>query len=373
MFSDVEEELRAIRTSVAMIDMSPLPKAEVSGPDATKLVDLLITRRVSKMGVGHAIYTPICAESGHVVTDGLVLRIAEDRYRLSGDSVFEWCRQHAGGFAVTVADITNQVGILSLQGPNAVAVLTIATGESWEDFKFSRIRRAAIGGAEVDIARQGFTGELGFEIWVDRDDAPAVWQAMNAAGEEFGIVPAGEYAADIARVEAGIILIRADYTGAGPSLPFAHGALDPANKVTPKALGLDRLVDFSKPDFIGKAALEAQLQHDAQAEGFTGLLFDASEIFELYLETNSSPNLCPRVRWRPMRLLHNGKAVGRATSVTWSPTVGALIGFGCLGSDLIEEGRSDLKVEWRDEAGRVLGLVSTKQVPTPFTALRRSA
>jgi aminomethyltransferase len=187
------------------------------------------------------------------------------------------------------------------------------------------------------------------------------------------VLPAGEYAADIARVEAGIILIRADYTGAGPVLPFAHGVLDPANRVTPAELGLERLVDLSKPDFIGKTALEAQRRDGVQARKFTGLVFDMTEIFELYRRSGSSPNLCPRVRWQPMKLLHDGKVVGRATSVTWSPTVGAIIGFGCLRSDLVAETRSDIEVEWTDEAGRILGLASTRQVPTPFMPMRRSA
>lgn len=373
VFSDMEVELKAIRTTAAMIDMSPLPKAEVSGRDAGALVDRLITRSVSKMEVGHAIYTPICDESGYVVTDGLVLRVADSRYRLSGDSVAEWCRQHADGFQVSIEDITDQIGILSLQGPSSIQVLSKATGESWDDFKFSRIRRTFIDGAKVDVARQGFTGELGFELWLDRADGPAVWKAVRAAGEAFGVLPAGEYAADVARVEAGIVLIRADYTGAGPVLPFAHGALDPANKVTPHELGLDRLVDLSKPDFIGKAALAARRGDGPKARKFTGLVFDAAEIFELYRRSNASPNLCPRVRWNPMKLLHAGKIVGRATSVTWSPTVGAIVGFACLGEDLIGEDRSDIKVEWTDEAGRILGLASTRQVPTPFTSMRRSA
>lgn len=373
MFSDVEEEIRAIRSTGAMIDMSPLPKAEIAGPGAAALLDRLITRSIASMEIGHAIYTPLCAESGHVVSDGLVLRIAENVYRLSGDSAVEWCERHAKGFDVAIRDVTDEIGILSLQGPNSTLTLEKATGESWDKFRFSRIRKAIIGGAEVEVVRQGFTGELGYEIWLNRRDGAAVWAAVRQAGQDFGIVPAGEYAADIARVEAGIILIRADYTGAGPELQFAHGVLDGDNLVTPKELGLERLVDLSKGDFVGKAALEAQRANGHGSNGFTGLVFDTDEIYALYKRANVSPNLCPRVRWLAMKLVHEGRVVGRATSVTWSPTVGAIIGFACLGADLIEVGRADIQAEWTDETGRVLGLVSTRQVATPFTALKRSA
>jgi aminomethyltransferase len=372
MFTDVEEELRAIRSSAAIIDMSPLPKSDISGRDAGRLVDLLITRDASKMEIGHAIYTPFCAESGHVVSDGLVMRIASDRYRVSGDSAFEWFAMHARGFEVEVKDVTDDIGILSIQGPFSFATLARVTGQSWDDFKFSRIRNARVAGADVEVVRQGFTGELGVELWVRRQDGGKIWESVRQAGKEFDLLPAGEYAADVARMEAGIILIRTDYTGCGPTLPYAHGVLDPANVVTPAEIGLGRLVDFSKRAFLGKAALVAERDNGGPARGFTGLMFDSEEIFRLHRHAGARPNLCPRVRWDAMRLGHDGDWVGRATSVTWSPTLGAIIGFGCLRRDLIAEGREDIRVEWKDEAGRVLGVVSTRQVPTPFTALKRS-
>lgn len=372
MFTDVEEELRAIRSTAAIIDMSPLPKSEICGPDACRLVDYLITRDATKMEIDHAIYTPFCADSGHVVSDGLVMRLAADRYRVSGDSAFEWFAIHARGLDVEVKDVTDDIGILSVQGPKSLATLAKVTGQSWDDFRFSRIRRARVAGAQVEVVRQGFTGELGVELWVDRPDGPQVWEAVREAGAEFGLLPAGEYAADIARMEAGIILIRTDYTGRGPKLPYAHGVLDPRNVVTPAEIGLGKLVDLSKSDFLGKTALAKEHENGGPARGFTGLVLDTESIFRLHRQAGARPNLCPRVRWDSLRLNHQGAWVGRATSVTWSPTVGAIVGFGCLWRSLITEGRGDILVEWKDEAGRVLGMAPTRQVPTPFTELKRA-
>jgi aminomethyltransferase len=372
MFTETEAELQSLRNAAAVVDMSPLPKAEIAGPDAAGLVNRVLTRDARAMEVGHAIFSPLCSERGYVVTDGLVFRLAEDRFRISGDSAYEWPLAHAGGLDVRVTDRTDEMGILSIQGPRSQAILAEATGESWEGFRFSRLRHARIAGREVSIARQGFTGEHGYEIWLAREDGEAVWESVLEAGAPQGLVPAGEYAADIARVEAGIVLIRADYTGDGPALPYAHGVLNPDYRVTPWDLGMEKWIDFDKGDFVGREALLKMREGDGERRGFTGLDFDIDRIFALLRAAGSAPNVATRVRWAPMQLIHEGVVVGRATSATWSPTLRKLIGFGCLRADLIAEGREDIQVEWQDETGKVVGLAKARQVATPFVAHARA-
>ena len=148
-------------------------------------------------------YTPWCDHDGKVVCDGLVFRLGEQDFRISGGRLSRWLEQLADGFDVEITDETAELAILALQGPAAPDVMDRATGEQWGDFGFSRRRLTTIGGVKVDVARQGFTGELGYELWVGADDAVALWDAVQEAGAPFGIQPAGEWAIDVARIEAG--------------------------------------------------------------------------------------------------------------------------------------------------------------------------
>ena len=166
VFTSMEEELTAIRTGVAMIDMSPLPKVDFRGRDALRYFDYLSVRSIARNRVGHVHYTCWTDHRGKLVTDGLGFRMAEDHLLVSSDTSFGWFRHNAEGFDVSLVDRTHDYGVLSLQGPRSHAVLTDATNEDWSDLAFCRMRHTTIGGAEVFVARQGFTGELGYEIWV---------------------------------------------------------------------------------------------------------------------------------------------------------------------------------------------------------------
>jgi glycine cleavage system T protein (aminomethyltransferase) len=329
VYQDPLVELQAIRQAAVVVDMSALPKFEISGREALRLVNLLITRDASQMEVGQIYYTPLCDEAGNLVTEGLVFRHASDLFRLSLDNCYGWFLAHAAGLDVEVRDVTDDFGLLALQGPRSQQVLEAAMGQSRASLPFSRLRQVELAGKAVSLARQGFTGELGFEIWVKRKDALPVWDAVMVAGEPYGLCPAGEYAIDIARVEAGLFLISADYTGAGPDRRCADVVVDDNNIASPFEFGLERFVDFRKPEFIGRQELLDQ-KNRGFARQLVGLELDWREIASAYLQAGLPPDVSPRVRWDALVVLKDGRKIGRATSLTWSPTLSKLIGFGCL-------------------------------------------
>ena len=370
VYTDPVSELRAIRSAVLMNEMSPIPKIEVRGVEAAACVDYLITRDASRMQVGHGWYTPWCTRDGKVVADGIVFRLEPERFVFSGDRCETFFREEAAGFDVEIDDVTDDHGILALQGPRSREVLEAVTGEDWADLRFSTFRAAVIDGVPVTVARQGFTGELGFELWVERPGGERGWETVASAGEPFGIQPAGEYAIDIARVEAGLILISADYTGAGPDAPSADAAANPPDFVTPYELGLGHCVKLDKAvDFMGRDALAAEHRR-GPSRRVVGLTFDVEGVVRLFLDAGLVPDVSPRVRWDHLALRagSGGDVVGRASSVTWSPTTSRLIGFGLVPVELSGVG-TELTVEWADFWGRKLGDVAVEVCEYPFIDL----
>ena len=369
VYTDLYTELGAIRDGAAMNEMSPIPKTEIKGPDSRLFVDYLFPRDISKMRVGSAWYAPCCNDDGMVVADGIVFRFDEDHFVFAADNCTKHFRERARLYDVSVNDVTDDYGILALQGPRSMEVLGEATGEDWSDLQFARIRKTTISGACVNVARQGFTGELGFELWVDRPDGQDVWESVASAGESVGVQPAGEYAIDVARVEAGLLLISAEYSGASTDEPSADSPANPVDHATPYELNLGHCIKLGKEsDFIGRAVLAGE-PATGPSRRLTGLEFGAPHIVRLALTAGRSPDLSPRVRWDHLPLRHNGELVGRASSVTWSPTTSRLIGFGMLPRELADPG-AELTVDWADYWGRALGPAPVTTCKYPFIELR---
>ena len=347
VYDDFHAELGAIRTNVAMGDMSPLCKILVEGPDAGRLVDRLIPRRIDDLVPGGIFYTPWCSHDGKVVSDGLVFRTGEDSYLFTGDPSGEWFLQNAEGCDVRVEERTDELGILAVQGPRSRAVMEAATGVGGFELGFSRLGRFEIGGVEVDAARQGFTGEHGYEILTPAGAGDRVWDAVAAAGEPFGIRPCGEWAIDVARVEAGLLIPGPDYANAGPDVTGSHtvSASDPEYRSSPFELGMGRFVDLSKEGFIGREALVAEQEAGGPLRTLAGLDIDWRAVVEAHLEKGVPPNVSPRVEWIAKPVHEGGHPVGRASSVTWGPTVEKLIGFGHLLRRLGEPG-TEVGVVW---------------------------
>ena len=368
-YTDWQDELRTIRERASALDQSPLSKHYISGPDAARLVNYLITRDATKIEVGQIYYTPWCNQDGAVVGDGLVARVAPDRFMFSADPMMNWIRHNAEGYDVAIEDVTFDFGLLALQGPRSTDVIEAATGQSWSDLRFSRLRTTTVGGVEVTVFRQGFTGEVGYEFFVPVADGADVWDALFDAGERFGLGAGGLHAVDVARIEAGMVIVGADYTPAamdrlGDPLPVS-----PENMTTPFELNLHRFVDLGQEaDFVGKEALRRELEAGPK-RSMVGIEIDWRGVVGLYRDSDIPPEVTPQVIRFPLPILHDGSRIGRATSVTWSPTVRKVIGFAHVAADHTGAG-TPVTVEWR--AGPVDGEVGATLVALPHYRLRRA-
>ena len=361
-FHDIE--YNAIREAVAMFDTSPLYKFVISGTDAARLLDRVMTRDVSKLAVGRVLYSPWCDEHGKVLDDGNLARIAEDRFLLTGaDQTLRWLRMNAAGLDVEVVDVSEDVAGLGLQGPFSRDVLEKATGQDWKDVRYFGHRRSEIAGVEIDVTRTGFTGDLGYELWVPADGAVAVWDAVWEAGQDYRIRPIGIRALDVARVEAGLIMMDAEYTGARHATSTA-----PEEFYSPFELGLGRLVDLGKEDFVGKRALEQEQGKGGPKRRLVGLHVDWSGIEGMFAKHGLAPAVSPSVQRDPVPLYKKGRKVGRATSVTWGITIKKMVGFGSVPPSLAAPG-SRLAIEWSVEGER--GKVPATVVDLPFLDLPR--
>ncbi|HWC70367.1 MAG TPA: aminomethyl transferase family protein, partial [Actinomycetota bacterium] len=212
-FHDIEYS--AIREAAAVIDVSPLYKYEVSGPDARRLLDRVMTRDMTKLRVDRVFYSPWCDEEGKVLDDGTIARLDDTTYRITAaDPSYRWFVLNATGLDVEIDDISDRTAALALQGRLSREVLQDATRQDWTDLTYFGRRAAEIGGVAVDVTRTGYTGDRGYELWMAADEALPVWDELFEAGERYGIFPVGINAMDVARVEAGLILIEAEYTSA---------------------------------------------------------------------------------------------------------------------------------------------------------------
>ena len=352
-----EHEYNAIRNAAALIDISPLFKYRVGGPDATRLVDRIITRDMRKVSVGQVIYTPWCDEHGKVIDDGTVSRLAENTYRwTAADPSLRWFTQNAAGMDVQLEDISESVAALALQGPTSGRLLrSLVKGTNIENLKYFRLTSGEIAGVRVDISRTGYTGDLGYEIWVPSKEAIIVWDALMKAGQAFDIHPAGMLALDVARVEAGLLLIEVDFNS-------CKKALIAEQKYSPFEMGLGRLVHTGKNRFIGQTALIAE-QKRGHAREIVGLEINWPEVEQLYEAAGLPPAVSPITSRVAVPVFKNGTQVGKATSSTWSPVLKKMIALATLQREQTKPG-TRLQFEITVEARR--HLVGARVVKLPF-------
>ena len=359
-FHDIE--YNAIRESAGVIDASPLYKYLVSGADAQRLIDRVMTRDATKLQVDQVFYTPWCDERGKVMDDGTVTRLDETTYRVtSADPCYRWFLLNAAGLDVQVDDVSETLAALALQGPRSREILEAATRSEWSDVKYFRRRRTEIGGIEVDVTRTGYTGDLGYELWIPSEAAVEVWDAVFEAGAAFGIRPAGIRALDVARVEAGLILIEVEYTS-------ARHAMTAEQEYSPFEIGLGRLVDFGGADFVGRRALLAEQRAGGPPRQLVGLEIDWSGIERLFANHDLPPAVSPMVSRDPTPLFKEGRQVGRATSTTWGPTLKKMIALASV-ERALEPAGTRVSVEWTVEGER--GKVGATVAPLPFLDLPR--
>ncbi len=351
-----EHEYNAIRNAAALIDISPLYKYLVRGRDAMKLVDRIVTRDMTKVAVGQVVYTPWCDERGKVVDDGTVSRLDETSYRwTAADPSLRWFRQNALGMEVEVTDISQSVAALALQGPTSARLLNCVAQADIAGLKFFRVTRGSIAGVGVDISRTGYTGDLGYEIWMPWADAVKVWDALMEEGRRFDIHPAGMLALDVARIEAGLLLIEVDYNS-------SRRALTDAQTFSPFEIGLGRFVSFDKENFIGRAALlEAHRRGPARA--LAGLEVDWADVEARFDEAGLPPHVTGTASRTHVPVYGGGRQVGKATSTTWSPTLKKMIALASVETAHAASG-ARLEIELTVEAAR--RRAGATVVPLPF-------
>jgi aminomethyltransferase len=340
-----EHEYNAIRNACALIDISPLFKYRVTGSDATRLVDRIITRDMRKVSVGQVIYTPWCDEHGKVIDDGTVSRLEENIYRwTAADPSLRWFTQNAAGLDVEIEDISESVASLALQGPTSGRLLKNLVREGdIENLKYFRATKGIVGGVPVEISRTGYTGDLGYEIWMEVDRALDVWDALIEGGRPFDIKPAGMLALDVARIEAGLLLIDIDFNS-------SKKALIEDQKYSPFEMGLNRLVNLEKNRFVGQRALieEAKRGH---AKQIVGIEIDWTKVEELYEKLSLPPAVSAIASRVAVPVYGNGARIGKATSTTWSPTLKKMIALATVKAEFARPGMR-IEIEMTVEAVR---------------------
>src|SRR6266496_4870389 len=351
-----EHEYNAIRNAAALIDITPLYKYLITGRDATKLVNHVITRDVNKVAKGQVIYCCWCDEQGKVVDDGTLTRLDENRYRwTAAEPNLRWFHQNGLNMDVQIEDISESTAALALQGPTSARLLKTVADAEITNLKYFRMTSGKIAGVPVDISRTGYTGDLGYEIWVDWKDAVKVWDAVTSAGRQYDLHPTGMLALDVARIEAGLLLLDVDYTS-------LRKALIPSQKFSPYELGFGKMVHLDKDNFIGRSALERD-QKNGVARQLVGLALDWDEIEALYDKlglTPAAPSQASRVH---VPVYSGSRQIGKATSTTWSPVLKKMIALASVKTAYSKPGTM-LQMEVTIEAARQKA--SARVVKLPF-------
>jgi len=328
----LDREYWAIRDAAALIDITPLMKYIIEGPDAAKLLHRMTPRDVLKMAVGQVFYTGWCDDDGKLLDDGTISRLSETKFRLtSAEPSLRWLAMNAVGMDVTITEVTDQVGALRLQGPKSRVILNKVCAKSLDKLKFFRLIETKLAGVPVTISRTGYTGDLGYEIWMDAGSALRVWDALIEAGRDYGIVPCGILAMDMARVEAGLFMIDVDYTA-------TNHAWIPGQKSTPFEMGLGWTVALDKPGyFVGRRALERE-HEQGSAWKLVGLEIEWEGLEKLYASVGLPPQIPGMAMRASLPVMHEGEQIGYASTSTWSPVLKKYIALAHLQRPHFEPG-----------------------------------
>jgi aminomethyltransferase len=318
-----DREYAAIRNAAALFDVSPLHKYMIRGSGATVLLDRMVTRDVAKCRLGQVLYTPWCDAAGKVIDDGTISRLDDQTFRLtSAEPNLRWLSMNAVGLDVSIEDVSERTAALALQGPLSRAILSGITPADLGALKYFRLVQTTIRDIPVTISRTGYTGDLGYELWVDAHRAVPLWDVLIEAGTPYGITPAGIWALDLARIEAGLIMLDVDYFS-------SHQAVIEDQKSSPYEINLAWTVSDDKGPFNGRRALRAEKQGGSRW-AFVGLEVDWVSLEAAYAERGLPPHL-PTVAWRTSApVFRGGSQVGYATSGCWSPLLKKLLALAHL-------------------------------------------
>lgn len=349
-------EYHAIRNSAGLIDVSPLYKYDVRGQDALQLVNRVITRDAAKCAVGQALYSCLCEDDGAVIQDGTVFRLGQDHFRFHlADPSLRWLKLNATGMNVAIEEVSEQIAALALQGPNALKILQQVVNAELGQLRFFRFTSASVLEAPVIVSRTGYTGDLGYEIWLGAEHAERIWDLLMEKGKAFGIKPAGMLALDVARLEAGFILLEVDYIS-------AEKAMITSQKYSPFEIGLGWTVDLKKHHFVGSEALRG-LNGRGSSRQIVGLEVNLSD-YEYLFEQVGLPPQFPLAAWRGSVPVYNDdeRQVGHASTGSWSPTLKKYIALATVEREFVQTG-TRLEIEVSVNHKRKTAGVSVVKLP----------
>jgi aminomethyltransferase len=252
VFTTMEQEYFAIRNAATLYDLTPMVKYRVVGRDAERYLNRLVTRDVRKVRNGRVSYVVWCNDEGHLIDDGTIFRFGDQDFRIcTAERQLDWFLDSAIGFDVKIEEITSEVAALSLQGPTSCYVLKKLGLAGIEQLKPFELREFDAGGRPLMVSRTGFTGDLGYELWMRPEQAAGLWDDLMTAGRSRGIRAIGSQALNLARIEAGFLMPNVDFVSAEHTIRMHR-------ERTPYELGLGWLVDLDKPHFNGRRALIRQ-------------------------------------------------------------------------------------------------------------------
>ncbi len=355
-----DREFYALRHQATLMDATPLFKYEVCGANAVDLVSRVTVRDYSKHAVGRVSYVCWCDEHGKVLDDGTVTVLAADHLRLtSAEPAFAWLSRNARDLDVTVTDVSRSIAALSLQGPLSRDVLRPIVGGDLDELRFFRAMPVvfAIDGGKADgiVTRTGYTGDLGYELWMANEDALAIYDAVTESGRPLGMLPMGLDALDVARMEAGFLLNGVDYTP-------AISAFIERQTSTPYELNFDWMVQLDREPFIGQAALKTEKARGT-VRRLVGLEIDWDEFEALHEKFGLVPHLATETCRLGVPLYQRGKQIGYATSRSWSPLLKKYLALATVGAEHARPGNKlSIEVTCEYERHTVTAVVT----PTPF-------
>jgi aminomethyltransferase len=351
-----EVEYYAVRNAAGLLDVSPLYKYEIRGADAERLLDRVLTRNVAKSRVGQVLYSPWCDEDGKVIDDGTVSRLAPDHFRLTAaDPSLRWLQDVGYGLDVELRDVSSELAALALQGPNSYAILqSLFPNLPLSELRYYHLLQTEFAGTPLTITRTGYTGDLGYELWLAPEHAPKLWDRLMETGSGYGLLPLGLAALDILRVEAGLLLIEVDYTST------LHARI-PEQQSSPYEIGLSWAVDLDKADFIGKRALQAE-QAAGTPRALVGLEVDWHDLEALFGAAHLPPQVAGRASRTPVPVYADSQHIGQATSMVFSPILKKYIALATVRSEYAKPG-TELEFEITVEYVRQRARATVSKTP----------
>jgi len=350
---DAELEYFAIRNAAAVFDLSPMCKYRIRGADAEAYLDRLVTRDMTRVVPGQVAYVAWCDDQGQVLDDGTVFHLSPGEYRLCAqERQYDWLIDSAVGFEVSITDETASVAALAVQGPTSYSVVSRLGVPGLEDLRPFRTIDVAFGNTQLTVSRTGFTGDLGYELWIDASAAGELWDALFEAGRLHGITAMGGDALQLARIEAGFVQAGVDF------LP-SKCTVRTGRTRSPFELDMGWLVDFGKPNFNGRRALAEEYRSGSRWR-FVRLDIEGNKpATNAYIFANK-----------------RGKgSIGFTTSAAWSPVCKKNIALGTVDARYGQPGdRLWVEIYYQREMHWSRVMASAQVVEGPFwSPERRSA